>query len=280
MVATAGLVVALVALPVPPAGAESRPRQRTAHADTARAPDTRVLIVGDSVAWTLGLSLAVDAARYGVVEQNDGLLGCGVGIQQAVISQGQLETMVSSCNSGAPPTEQWPALWAGWIKRFRPQVVVVLAGRWETADVEIGGHWTSILHPGYDHYVRTELARAVRVASAGGAHVDLLTSPCFDAGHQPDGQPWPESNPARVAAYNRDVRQVAATNPKVTSVFNLFGLVCPGGKFTMYEGGVQMRNTDRIHFPGPNDFATLYDLGRWIGPRMWPALLRDAHRPT
>lgn len=233
-----------------------------------------MLVVGDSVALTLGLALGIDAGRYRVLEDVKGLLGCGVAIQQAVRSQGQLETMVSACNSASPPSKQWPALWTRWVRRFRPQVVVVLAGRWETQDVEIGGRWTSILHPGYAQYVRRSLARAVRIASEQGAHVDLLTSPCFDGGEQPDGRPWPESNPARVETYNRLLRLVAAEHRTTTSLVDLDALVCPGNHFREYADGVQIRDSDGIHLPG--GYSGIYHFGKWVGPRLWPELLAGA----
>lgn len=232
----------------------------------------RVLVVGDSIAWSLGLALGIDASRYGVLEQDEGVLGCGVAIQQAVRSQGQYEKMVPDCNSASPPSVQWPAQWSKWISQFHPQVVVVLAGRWETQDVEVNGHWTSILSPGYFDQVRAQLAEAVRVASSGGAHVDLVTSPCFDAGTQRNGKPWPESDPRRVAAYNDAVQEVAGQQPTTVSVFNLDGLVCSGGHESLYAGGIQIRDSDHIHFPG--GFIGVDRFGEWIGPRMWPGLLR------
>lgn len=231
----------------------------------------RVLVVGDSVGETFGLSLGIDAARFGATLQVDAMLGCGVGIQQAVRSHGQPEQTITPCNSSTPASEQWPALWTNWINQYRPQIVLVLAGKWETQDVELNGRWTSILQPDYAAEVRSRLDQAVQVGSAGGAHVELVTSPCFDPGNQPDGKPWPENSPPRVAAYNRAVRAAAAAQPSAASVLDLNRLVCPGGKFHLFADGVQIRAVDGIHFP--DSFSKILSSGKWLGPRIWPEIL-------
>ena len=69
----------------------------------------------------------------------------------------------------------------------------------------------------------------------------FLTAPCTDEGEQPDGAPWPEDNPARLAVYNKLVREVAAAHPTTDSVVDLFGAACPGGKFAGTVDGVVIR---------------------------------------
>ena len=264
------VAAALVIGPLAKMTAASHGRRKPAP-DLRHAHLTRVLVLGDSVAQTFGLALDIDARVHGVVEEDDGILGCGVAVQQAVWSQGQVETMGPACNSSTPVSGQWPALWRRWIDQFRPDTVVVLAGRWETQDALLGFGWTSILQPSYAAYIESQLAEAVDVASSDGAHVDLLTSPCFDGGAQPDGQPWPESNPARVGAFNRLVNDVASAHARSTTVVNLDAVICPGGHFRMNLDGVQIRDQDGIHFPG--QYAAIGAFGHWIGPKIWPTLL-------
>jgi hypothetical protein len=76
----------------------------------------------------------------------------------------------------------------------------------------------------------------------------FLTAPCFGEPLSPDGTPWPEDSPARRAAYNDLVRQVAAENPKTDSVVDLNAVVCPGGKYSAKYKGVTIRTSDGIHF--------------------------------
>ncbi|HEV3281162.1 MAG TPA: hypothetical protein VG032_06095 [Acidimicrobiales bacterium] len=91
-----------------------------------------------------------------------------------------------------------------------------------------------------------------------------MTAPCFDSGEQPDGSPWPEDSRKRLSIYNGLVRQVAATSTH-TSLLDLNAMVCPGGNYQEYFDGVQVRDSDGVHFTlgGGNVFA----------PRIWPSIV-------
>jgi hypothetical protein len=76
----------------------------------------------------------------------------------------------------------------------------------------------------------------------------FLTAPCTDQGEQPDGAPWPEDDPARLAVYNKLVREVAAQHPKTDSVVDLNKAACPKGTYTNTVDGVEIRLADGVHF--------------------------------
>ena len=110
----------------------------------------------------------------------------------------------------------------------------------------------------------------------------FLTAPCTDEGEQPDGAPWPEDNPARLAVYNKLVREVAAEHPATDSVVDLFGAACPGGQVHSTVHGVTIRAPTastspwREAVPGPDDHA-----GRsWRpGGRRWRRGTTSTTRP-
>ena len=58
---------------------------------------------------------------------------------------------------GAPRRLQWPSLWKADIAKDRPNVVMILAGRWEVSNRTYEGHWTNIENPTYAAYVEREL---------------------------------------------------------------------------------------------------------------------------
>jgi len=126
------------------------------------------------------------------------------------------------------------------------------------------GRWTNIDNPVYKAYVERQLHYAVRVAGSGGARVVLMTAPCYDSGEQPNGDPWPEDSRSRLAIYNRLVRQVAATSPD-TSVLNFNAMACPGGQYEEYMDGIQVRQSDGVHFT--------FDGGDVFASRIWPAMV-------
>jgi peptidoglycan/LPS O-acetylase OafA/YrhL len=250
------------------------------------AKPTTVLIVGDSTAITLGIALSTHDQPYNAAIVNKGMLGCGVAEMTQALTKSTVIGVPAGCNPSAPTSSQWPALWAGWIAEHQPQVVAVLAGRWEVSTVDWGGHWTNIANPAFARYVEDQLRLAVQVASSGGARVALLTAPCYDGGEQPDGDSWPADSPARLATYNRLLAEVAAGSDGVASVVDLDALVCPRGTFATSIDGVTVRAPDGVHFPyytvtasespDPDTVTQVEAFGAWLAPRLWPRILAAA----
>ncbi len=233
-------------------------------------PSVRVLLFGDSVALTLGIGLGQPAvqSRYGYELFDKGILGCGVVDGPAVELQGAVAQTAPACN-GSPLTpnepaasQPWPDQWEQAMAAVKPNVTVILAGRWESVDREYEGQWTNILHPAFAAYVKSQLGKASKLVTTAGSNVVFLTAPCTDEGEQPDGASWPEDNPARIDEYNKLVRQVAAAHPKTDSVVDLNAAVCPHGKFTSSIGKIPIRKPDGIHFTEP---AGIY-LAKYIMP--------------
>ncbi len=160
----------------------------------------------------------------------------------------------SACDGSpvAPNTpldrQPWPVQWTAAMNVVKPNVVVILAGRWEVVDREYDGKWTNILNPRFAAYVKSQLDYTSRLVTSTGARLVFLTAPCTNEGEQPDGAPWPEDNPARLAVYNRLVREVAAAHRKTDSVVDLYSAVCPHHEFTSTIHGVVVRRTDGVHF--------------------------------
>jgi peptidoglycan/LPS O-acetylase OafA/YrhL len=245
----------------------------TVLSPTAAQP-VRVLLIGDSVALTLGLGLGLptEQERYGYVLSDKGILGCGVVFGPEVELMGARDATPSACNGtpyspGEPAAQQpWPNQWLSAITTVKPNVAVLLAGRWEVLDREYQGSWTNILHPAYATYVKSQLERASKLVTGAGVHMVFLTAPCTDEGEQPDGAPWPEDNPARLAVYNKLVREVAAAHPTTDSVVDLFGAACPGGKYAGTVDGVVVRMpSDGVHFTVAG--------GQYLAPKIMPAIV-------
>ncbi len=231
-------------------------------------PPVKALVVGDSTALTLDIGLNEHARDYGIEPFNGGILGCGVTSGAEYQEKGVDAPMAVQC-LGAPPQTQWPALWRAKIVKDDPNVVMILAGRWEVTNRTYDGHWTNIEDPTYAAYVRRELTDAVRLAGSGGAAVVLMTAPCYDTGKQPDGRPWPEDSRARLAIYNHIVREVVAATPG-TSLLNFNAMACPGGRYEEYMDGQQLRLADGVHFT--------FTAGDVFASRIWPFIVRLGHQ--
>ncbi len=238
----------------------------TTASGSAPGSPVRVLLVGDSTALTLSLGLSGADHIYNVdLNARHTLLGCGVAQGNPLIVHGKVGPIPGAC-SLTPGVPQWPQIWEAAIATFHPQVVMLLAGRWEVMDRWHDGHWEHLgppsRDPQYDGYILSQLQRAIRVMTSGGARAVLMTAPCYSSGEQANGAPWPEDGPGRVSEYNDLVRRAAAGDPTHASVFNLNALTCPGGHFTATMHGVDIRCPDGIHFTP--------DAGRFYAPAIDP----------
>jgi len=279
VVATTGATGAVTTSPPPPTSTSSSTPATTPTSGavtttpTTAAPPVRVLMLGDSTALTLGEGLGTTQvmSKYDYSLSDLGILGCGVAFGPEVELMGERYTTTSVCDgtpySPSEPLKQqpYPYQWLSAMGVTRPNVVVLLAGRWEDVNREYDGQWTNILNPKFAAYVKQRLQAASELVTSAGVRMVFMTAPCTDEGEQPDGAPWPEDNPARVDLYNHLVREVAAEFPITDSVVNLNGLVCPGGKYTSTFHGVTIRNTDGIHFT--------IQSGEVLAPYLMPAIL-------
>jgi hypothetical protein len=193
--------------------------------------------------------------KYNYVLTDDGILGCGVAVGPAVEYMGVRAIPAAICRGTAPapgtPLDQRsvPDAWRHDIAVSHPNVVALLAGRWEVVDRQYQGKFTNILLPAFAAYVKRQLEKASELVTATGARMVFLTAPCTDEGEQPDGSPWPEENPARLAEYNTLVREVAREFPTTDSVADLNAAACPGGHYSPTKDGVTIRTVDDgIHF--------------------------------
>jgi peptidoglycan/LPS O-acetylase OafA/YrhL len=251
-----------VASTAPPAGsgttgASPPTTTTTVPAVTTTGPPVKVLLVGDSIAETLGEGLGEVAVqdKYDYVLYDRAILGCGVADGTEVQDMGAVDTVVPACGGpqapGDPPNEviPWATQWAEEIAQLHPNVVVEGAGRWEVVDRLYQGQWVNILQPHFAAYIKSQLEKAADVVNAAGLPMVFLTAPCTDEPEQPDGDAWPEDDPARRDAYNRMIREIAAEHPQTVSVDDLDKAACPGGRYASTVDGVVIRTVnDGVHF--------------------------------
>jgi hypothetical protein len=210
----------------------------------------RVLLVGDSMAGTLGVGLAQAAPAAGVTLINAATEGCGVAIgwdggwASSILIPGP---PAYPCQSSGQLTGYWKAL----LDRYRPNTVIYV-DRMDTIGQEVvpgsTGQMTSVLDPSFRGYLRRAMDQAVHVLASTGAHVILTTSVPTKiglAGNQYD-------NPVRWDLYDGLVRDVAALSAGTVSVFDLgrfFGGAGPQPAFSLSDpSGTQWRCRDGLHF--------------------------------
>jgi hypothetical protein len=202
----------------------------------------RLLVVGDSIAMTLGVGLRIRSrASYGVTIVNHSTLGCDLDPDLDVRLSGVVAPATPGCRG-------WVDRWHHLVDQTRPEVVALGLGRWEVADHFYDGRWVHVGEPVWDDHLEKDLQRAVTILDEFGARVVLFTMPYVDpSDRQPDGQPWSENTPARARAYNALVQQVARSEPSRVSVIDLNKMLDPDGAYTSTVDGVDVRWSDGVH---------------------------------
>ncbi len=219
-------------------------------------PVRRILLLGDSVAQTLGRGLERWGPAHGVVVVNSARYYCGIA------RGGRLgATLGRSANTCGDWSRTWPLL----LDRVHPDVVVMLSTIWD-----VGARQRDVWGPGYlnegdppfDQYIVDEWGRAADLLRSRGARVVWLTSPCSALPGLTRDTSYANTNylPPLVRAHGV-VR------------LDLFARVCPEGKFTDRLGAVDGARPDGVHFSDPGaDWVA-----GWLGPRLVdPFLLSDA----
>ena len=232
-------------------------RQALESADAFTTDPVRFLLVGDSLAVTLGVGLNVDSRKLSGVQVIDkGVLGCDFDDLHGFVS-GEPDDAVSACT-------HWQTLWAKYVEEYRPEVVGVLMGRWDVTDHVLDGRIVSIGQPAWDQHLEAELNQAVRILSARGAKVVLFTMPYVDPAEAPNGSVYPENEPVRTDEWNQILENVAALHPRIVTVVDLNKLLDPDGHFQAVVDGQTVRWADGIHISKVG--------GEWLQPQILPTI--------
>jgi hypothetical protein len=208
----------------------------------------RILVLGDSVAYTLQASfhVAADELRArGIDAQITRMITQpGFGITADLAG-----TMVWD---GAPADVRVPPArtFASWalqvgtaIAEDRPDLVVVLAGAWDSIPRLADGAWLAPGDPAWDAWFTARVARVNALLTAGGARAVWLEYPCIRS----------EIQTVRIEAVNAALVRAAEASPGRVTVLPFDDAVCPGGRFALDLPGpdgtaVRVRLDDGVHF--------------------------------
>ncbi len=203
-------------------------------------PPKRVLMVGDSLAFTLGVPWLGNEERYGVELADAALLGC------AFTTEGELDVdgTWTAQSQGCPTAAEH---WASEASAMHAQTVVVELGYRDTLDWKIDGKVVHLGQPAFDAYVQKQIDRFVQIMGAGGRKILFLSIPYVDPPNLPDGSPAPQASPARHTLINSMLEQAARRDPSTVSVFDIDQTVSPGNHYNAKVNG-QLCRFDGVHF--------------------------------
>jgi len=217
-----------------------KPAPPVAAVDRAGAPTPRVLLVGDSVPYTMLPGLQPLAASRGITLDAVLVAGCSVVGGVAVYSNGQIPPGANDCEKRVNDDETTA------LKRDHPDLVVWVSV-WETNDRIVNGKRIKFGSRTWDTMMLHQIDTAARRLTAGGAHLVIATM----APRAP-GELVPPSDISEVSRFVRlDELYVryARTNPDRVSIVDFASAICPGGApCPRTVDGIDPRPLDGVHF--------------------------------
>jgi peptidoglycan/LPS O-acetylase OafA/YrhL len=203
-------------------------------------PPKRVLMIGDSIAFTAGVPMLENENRYGVELANAAILGCAFGNRGQLDVNGSDKALPAQCPDDL-------GRWERAARAFQAQVVVVELGYRDEFNWDWNGRAVHLGQRTFDAYVQQRIDRFAQILSNGGAQVLFLTVPFVSPPALANGSPSPAGAPARHALINSMLESAASQDPSRVAVLNVDSVVSPGNH---YDGTVNGQGCrfDGIHF--------------------------------
>jgi hypothetical protein len=198
------------------------------------------MLIGDSLAFTLGVGFMENEQAYGVEVANAAILGCAFNNLGELDFRGTWVPQYPGCPNALQT-------WARDERTLRAQLVIVELGWRDEFDWKVRGKVVHVGDPNYDAYLRQRISDYVRVLGRGGTPILFLSVPWSTVPALPDGSPAPAESPARHYEINRALESVAAEYPGQVRVLDIDKVVSPGNHFDPTVNGKLCR-FDVMHF--------------------------------
>jgi peptidoglycan/LPS O-acetylase OafA/YrhL len=224
-----------------PSAPTASARHGTASAQgISAAHPSRILVVGDSVPFTLLPGLQPLAAERGVTVETALVAGCGVVGGVATYYDGQIPPHARGCEQLVDDYERKS------LDQDRPELVIWMS-TWEINDRVVQGERIKFGSAAWDQMMLDKIDEAARRLTASGAHLAITTM----APRAPN-QLVTASDDAETSRYerlNELYTQYARAHPATVSVVDFAAAVCPGGPpCPRTVDGIEPRPLDGMHF--------------------------------
>jgi peptidoglycan/LPS O-acetylase OafA/YrhL len=138
--------------------------------------EPRLLLVGDSVALSLGINLDLEPNRWKTQIAQRAIVGCSLDDES-----GRTRSAAGATRSEDPTCQSWPARWTSDVTQFRPDAVLVAFGGLQTdARLLDDGQWHRPCDATFEAWYRRQWDDALQVLSSQGAVVYLALPAYID----------------------------------------------------------------------------------------------------
>jgi peptidoglycan/LPS O-acetylase OafA/YrhL len=205
-------------------------------------PVVSAMVVGDSLAFTLGVNIGLSQQRYGVYLLDQGRLGCGF------TTEGTVDVGGTGFTPPPPYCTGEAKFWKAVGALFHAQAIIVELGYWDEAQWDVGGTVEHLGEPGFDAEVRAKMDDFVRNLATPGVPIIFLSVPWVDPPAWPNGSQPPQASASRHRLINQMLASLPKRFPGEAYYFNISPYVTPGNRFDASVDGKICRISDGIHF--------------------------------
>jgi peptidoglycan/LPS O-acetylase OafA/YrhL len=233
--------------------------QLTALAHTPEvAGDQRVMVVGDSMSWSVWVGLNDWGNDHHVQFGRYSALGCGVG------GPGTLDYL-GLVRSAFPDCGQWHHDMRQAVRSFRPDTVLVVIGLADLSPRKFpDGRFHSLGDPTFDARLTARVQKVARTLTSTGATLRWAVFPHVDIPFSSGGTgdpPFVENDPKRMDELNALVARAISGIPRA-SMLDLAGYMRdrPGGELdsTFRPDGAHLSASGTA------------EVAKWLGPQLAP----------
>ena len=203
-------------------------------------PPKKALLIGDSLAFSMGLGTMINEQGYGVEVANAAILGCSFTTRGEINAGGRWEQQRPGCPTALTD-------WARQTRALHPDVVIVELGYRDEFDWRWNGHVVHLGQRQFDAYLQRQIDSYVDTLARTGTKVLFLSVPWAKPPALQDGSPAPAGTAARHALINSMLQSAVRAHPDSSKLLSIDDVVSPGNRFRARVNG-QLCRFDGIHF--------------------------------
>ncbi len=245
MLTTALLCVALTIDHVP-VGSTAVAVAPSLAAETQSAGPIRVLLTGDSVAWTLGggnFAFPQPSTYISPFDSNSVVLWNRARFGTALLRWPKRhDGVISDDCPSCEPAADWPSS----VDQFHPDLVVYSASLWDSYDVKVDGRWLSFGSTEFDSAYTAALEQLRDSITSESSHLVLLVQP-IPGNYPSDWAKQYTQDSSTFPHINELLRQFASTHADV-GLIDLDHWLCPEGICRTTDGEDHKLRLDGLHF--------------------------------
>ncbi len=222
---------------------------------------TEVMLLGDSVAWSLGYGWYGDPTRGSAPSGEDVVLVWNRGSEFCELVQHQRRAGDEVFEAESRCAD-WRSVWPEPLERYSPDVVAVHVGVWEVFDRKVDGEWVEVGTPEHDRLITDALSDVVELLATPDRPVVFVNVPPGNREGEFSPEQWTLGGRAAIDHFNELLIEITGRYPDRAAVVDLSSWLCPDE--CVVDVGGQLVRDDGLHY----DPAGALPVSGWLSDQL------------